>query len=106
MTEIPGMPAQQQRASEGRDPRGWLTFDGPLPDDLARAEDSTQVTDKERRLIRGQWRGFQRPVTDTERQLLEHLGHVLPDDLVTQVSWPTVGTHRRVWPQLEQETTS
>ena len=31
------------------DPRGWLAFDAPLPDDLQRAEDSTAAADHQRR---------------------------------------------------------
>lgn len=31
------------------DPRGWLVFDAPLPDELQRAEDSTAAADHQRR---------------------------------------------------------
>lgn len=33
------------------DPRGWLAFDAPLPDELQRAEDSTQAADFERHRV-------------------------------------------------------
>jgi hypothetical protein len=97
---IENMPAQLERAASGSDPRGWLAFSAPLPDDLARAEDSTAVADKDRRRLLSP-RGHQRPATDAERQLLEHLGHDLPDELVTKVSWPSQSCRRRTWPQLE-----
>jgi hypothetical protein len=103
MTAIPGMPEQLERAAAGTDPRGWLTWAAPLPNDLQRAEDSTAVADKDRRRL-FKPRGHQRPATDTERALLSHLGYdPLPDELTTHVSWPSQSCRRRVWPQLEQE---
>jgi len=45
---IPGVGAQHVRAGAGTDPRGALVFEGPLPDQLQRDEDSTQNADRER----------------------------------------------------------
>jgi hypothetical protein len=89
---------QMQRASEGTDPRGWLVFHW-LPDDLQRLEDSCAVADRDAMRPRG----FERPATDTERILLQHLGYQLPDNLVTVVRYRTRGVRNRRWPQLEQE---
>jgi hypothetical protein len=91
---------QHARASEGTDPRGWLVFHW-LPSDLQAAEDATAAADKERSNFRA--RGYERPATDAERQLLEHLGHQLPDNLVTFVRHRTRGVRERRWPQLETE---
>lgn len=82
------------------DPRGWLVFDAPLPDDLQRAEDSTAAADYDRRRF---GRQIQRPATEAERTLLEHLGHVLPDDLTTVVSFKSTSCRHRSWPQLETQ---
>jgi hypothetical protein len=87
---------QMQRASEGTDPRGWLVFHW-LPDDLQRAEDSTAVCDRDQMRPRG----FERPATDTERQLLAHLGFELPAELTTVVRYRTRGVRNRRWPALE-----
>ncbi len=96
MTTIPGVGPQMQRASEGTDPRGILVFHW-LPDDLQAAEDSTAMADRDAMRPRG----FQRPATSTERQLLSHLGYEnLPDDLVTVVQYRTRGVRHRDWPQL------
>ncbi|MBB5162486.1 hypothetical protein [Mycobacterium sp. AZCC_0083] len=94
------------------DPRGWLVFHG-LPDDLQRAEDSTQHADYLRQLggigIGRQWDGdvrvwyFERPVTDAERTLLTHLGYTLPDVLKTRVDYASETLRRRTWPQLETQ---
>jgi hypothetical protein len=94
------------------DPRGWLTFSRPLPDDLQRAEDSTQHHD----FYGGfQWTSewddavgafvgfFLRPATDTERILLSQLGYALPDELTTRVSFPSPLVRRRRWPALENQ---
>ena len=103
MTTIANMPPQQERAAAGTDPRGWLTFSGPLPDDLARREDSTLVADRDKaRLFKP--RGHTRPATSAEIELLTHLGHVCPPDLQTVVSWPSRACRRRVWPALETPT--
>ena len=80
------------------DPRGWLRFQS-LPADLQRHEDSRQEADQ--RLYRdGERSRFQRPATDTERTLLEHLGYRCPPDLHTTVIWLSPGVRRREWPQL------
>lgn len=104
---IPGVGPQLERAAEGTDPRGWLVFES-LPGVLQRAEDSTLAADRERwpaspRLFKRIRFGFERPATDTERQLLQHLGYVLPDELTTRVKWVTPGCRNRRWPQLETQ---
>jgi hypothetical protein len=93
------------------DPRGWLVFDS-LPPDLQRAEDATQHSDYGRG-VRGGARlqfhrdtriwYFERPATDTERVLLQHLGYQLPDELITRVDYATETLRRRTWPQLESQ---
>lgn len=106
MTEIGAQYAQP-------DPRGWLVFHG-LPDDLQRAEDSTQHADYFRaqgtrtfpltfdRTARVWY--IERPATDAERTLLQHLGYELPDVLKTRVDFATETLRRRTWPQLEEMT--
>jgi hypothetical protein len=90
---------QLDRAAAGTDPRGILVFHW-LPDDLQRLEDSTAAADKERSNFRA--RGFERPATDCERQLLEYLGYgPLPDDLRTFVKYKTRSVRHRSWPSLE-----
>ena len=125
MTTIPGVgePLQDNGA------RGWLALTS-LPDDLQNAEDSTLAADRSRwddgwstgrgmvwkrikTVVPGirregvepepQWvRVFDRPATETERMLLEHLGYELPDDLVTRVTFFAAVRNRR-WPQLVEE---
>jgi hypothetical protein len=80
------------------DPRGWLTFDA-LPDALQRAEDSTAAADFDRRRFS---RTIQRPATDTERLLLEHLGYEVPTPLTTHVRYLTESVRNRSWPALEE----
>ena len=46
------------------------------------------------------WRAFARPATPAERALLAHLGHTLPDELVTIVEHRSPGVRNRRWPQL------
>ena len=94
---------QLQRAAAGTDPRGWLVFES-LPDDLQRAEDATQAADRQHPRY---FVGFQRPATEAERILLQHLGFQLPTQLTTQAKWVTPGCRNRRWPQLEtQEVTT
>ena len=83
------------------DPRGLLMFDY-LPNELQRLEDQRQAADHAR--LRNGVNGFARPATDTERTLLEHLGHELPELLVTQVLWLSAGVRRRTWPALNGQT--
>ncbi|CAM2885091.1 hypothetical protein BST27_08195 [Mycobacterium intermedium] len=87
------------------DPRGWLVFES-LPPELQRAEDATQYHDFQRhgrpQRIDGKW-VWVRPATATERELLEHLGFELPDELETHVEWKTETLRRRTWPALESE---
>jgi hypothetical protein len=95
------------------DPRGWLTFEAPLPDDLQCAEDSTQHHDFYGTDFRFQsgydeaadaWVDyFERPATETERTLLDLLGYTLPDELTTRVSFPSPLVRRRRWLALETE---
>lgn len=80
------------------DPRGWLVFTS-LPAPLQNAEDSTQAADRDRWI--GAFVSFDRPATPTERLLLGHLGHDVPDALVTTVSYPSTGVRRRRWLTLE-----
>lgn len=82
------------------DPRGWLVFDAPLPNDLQRAEDSTAAADFDRRRF---GRVLQRPATSAERILLERLGYELPAELTTHVSYKSLATRNRRWPQLETQ---
>ncbi|BDB45386.1 MULTISPECIES: hypothetical protein [Mycobacterium] len=49
------------------------------------------------------WRVNVRPATDAERTLLEHLGHELPAELFTAITYPSTGTRNRRWPQLESQ---
>jgi hypothetical protein len=91
-----------------------LTFSAPLPDDLQRAEDSTQHADfvngayvdwrSEQEPVTGAWFDFfERPATDTEKALLTSLGYTVPADLTTRVSFPSPLVRRRRWPALETE---
>jgi hypothetical protein len=81
------------------DVRGWLVFD-QLPDELQRAEDATLGNDHER--IVGEFGvSFARVATDTERELLDHLGYTVPDILLTRVTWLSNGLRNRRWPRLE-----
>ena len=96
---IPDMPTQQPRAAAGTDARGWLVWDGPLPDDLQAQEDATQSADFTRRLTHP--RGHQRDATSVEVELLTHLGYQVPPDLQTTISWPSANCRRRRWLALE-----
>ena len=111
MSTIDGVGAQYPQP----DPRGWLVFHG-LPNDLQNGEDATQAADYARRgRIDTKWRTeydpdsgktvwfFNRPATPTERALLEHLGHTLPADLLTRVSFRTETLRQRRWPSLETD---
>jgi hypothetical protein len=103
----PTLPPQQPQP----DPRGWLTFVAPLPDDLQRAEDSTQHHDfcgdftwSSESGDTGTWINyFERPASDAEKTLLGLLGYTVPDDLTTRVSFPSPLVRRRRWPALETE---
>ena len=97
MTAVEGVGPQHDRASAGTDPRGILVFYW-LPDDLQRAEDSTQAADRERTM----GFPFEREATPTERILLQHLGYQLPEQLVTAVSYPSSWVRCRRWPALEE----
>jgi hypothetical protein len=89
------------------DPRGWLRFTY-LAAELRRAEDATLAADRERAGRPGDYGAvptFTRPATATERTLLQHLGHTLPDNLNTTVTWVSDGVRNRRWIQLERTTT-
>ncbi|WML64762.1 hypothetical protein [Rhodococcus sp. AH-ZY2] len=76
------------------DPRGILTFDY-LPEHMQALEDARQAADYDDALHhRGPWT---RPATDTERELLLHLGYELRDGLSTTVEYLTPGVRRRTW---------
>lgn len=79
------------------DPRGALVFEY-LPDELQVAEDSRQWADYEQ--AGGCGIAFHRPATTAERELLEHLGHTVPDVLDTRVQFITRGIRNRTWPAL------
>jgi hypothetical protein len=83
------------------DPRGWLALRN-LPAKIQNLEDSTAMNDRDRMRPRG----FERPATETERILLQHLGFTVPADLVTVVTWPSRSVRRRRWPALEGQSLS
>lgn len=75
-------------------PAGELALQHRIDCTLLRAEDATQAADHERGT-------HKRPATSTERVLLAHAGHHLPDDeLTTSVERVTRAIIRRTWPQL------
>lgn len=79
------------------DPRGWLTFKGPLPEPFQSREDATLAWD-------AQLRSRRRPATETERDLLrDHLGFELPRALQTVVTFTTKSLRNRTWPQLVEQ---
>lgn len=97
MTDTTTIGPQLDRAAAGTDPRGILVFSW-LPEGLQRSEDSTAVADRDRMRPRG----FERPATDAERTLLQHLGFEnLPIELKTFVKYRTRGVRHRSWPLLE-----
>lgn len=94
------LPPRTPAAVAGTDPRGWLAFAAPLPDELQRAEDATADADCRRHTT------SQRPATATERLLLAELGYLPPDfdgELFTRVRLLSEGVRRRTWPQLSLE---
>ena len=99
---IPGVGPQLDRAAAGTDPRGILTF-AFLPDDLQKAEDSRAAADYTEATVRRRARGYEREATQAERQLLEHLGYTLPEELVTVVRYRTRGVRHRSWPAIETQ---
>jgi hypothetical protein len=86
-------------AHQSDDRRGLLVFDG-LPADLHKAEDATLTADHERAMSGFSAARFDRPATPVEKHLLRHLGHAVPDELTTVVTWLDNGSRRRDWPQL------
>jgi hypothetical protein len=88
------------------DVRGWLALRN-LPNSVQLAEDATADADRDR-CMRPRGRGrhrvgtFDRPATDTERLLLEWLGHTLPTELTTTVRFVTTAVRNRRWIQLEE----
>jgi hypothetical protein len=86
---------------EQPDPRGILAL-RYLPESVQNAEDATHHNDYALRIGP---RTRTRPATDTERLLLEHLGHgPLPENLVTAVKFHSPGCWNRRWPVLEEGT--
>ena len=87
--------------------RGWLALT-ELPDDVQAAEDATAAADTERIRtgtggIPTGFRSFKRVATDTERLLLQDLGHTLPQEtLWTHVHYKHVARYRS-WPQIEEQ---
>ena len=70
------------------DVRGVLALNN-LPTGLQLLEDATAFADRECAVNRHRRNGFERPATDTERLLLEHLGYMLPEELTTVVKFRT-----------------
>lgn len=104
MTSPDTIGPQHSAAARNKDPRGQLVFSW-LPKDLQSQEDSRAKADFDYRPVKP--RGFSRPATSVEKELLEHLGHVLPAELMTEVTFTTRGVRTRRWPALEtQEMTS
>lgn len=86
-------------AHQSDDRRGLLVFDG-LPTDLGKAEDDTLNADHARAMSGFSAARFDRPATPVEKRLLQHLGHAVPEELTTVVTWLDNGSRRRDWPQL------
>jgi hypothetical protein len=78
--------------------RGYLVFTR-LPDSAQRAEDATAMADLENRHYRSVVQR-KRPATATEKALLAHLGHTVPENLETTVRWLSNGVRNRSWPTL------
>lgn len=89
----------RQQFSHWNSPAVWGTSD---------AEELAAIQARARRVLTtagmSTWHVKVRPATDTERALLEHLGHELPDELFTLVAYPSDGVRNRRWPQLENTT--
>lgn len=80
------------------DLRGWITF-RYLPDELQRQIDQTQAHDWEAR----SWRPSvhrDRPATEAEKLLLEHLGFVVPANLTARVRYISGSVRRVDFPAL------
>lgn len=99
------------------DPRGVLALTG-LTDDVQAAEDATAIADLDRLTHRHSsvtWgrfyseqdgkklRGFTRPITRTERALLDALGYDADALTTTYVHHRTRGTRFRWWPTLTRK---
>ncbi|OZE92606.1 hypothetical protein CH298_03590 [Rhodococcoides fascians] len=100
------LPPRLTKPDGSPDVRGWLTFTEQLPDELQNAEDSTAEND-----LYARPRSRRRPVTDTERTLLEVLGFTLPDEvpgyvgvpLRTHVTFAGNTVRIRTWPSLKDQ---
>ena len=79
--------------------RGYLVFTS-LPDVEQRAEDSTAYADHEATDRGVPSATCTRAATATEKALLAHLGHTVPNDLRTVVRWLSNGVRNRSWPML------
>jgi hypothetical protein len=86
-------------AHQTDDRRGLLVFDR-LPAELDSAEDATLAADHARAMSGFSAARFDRPATPVEKHLLRHLGHAVPEELTTVVTWLDNGSRRRDWPQL------
>jgi hypothetical protein len=86
-------------AHQSDDRRGLLVFDR-LPEALSNAEDATLTADHAKAMSGFSAARFDRPATPVEKHLLRHLGHAVPDELTTVVTWLDDGSRRRDWPQL------
>jgi hypothetical protein len=92
-------------AHQSDDRRGLLVFDG-LPAKLSDAEDATLTADHAKAMSGFSAARFDRPATPVEKHLLRHLGHAVPDELTTVVTWLDDGSRRRDWPQLHMHSKS
>ena len=98
MTDMTGV-TQHPRAASGEDPRGLLVFSS-LPPDLDNAENSTAAADFDRRRLEP--RGFTRPATAAEIELLQFLGYQVPAGLETVVRFRSKALRHRSWPALQE----
>ena len=104
MTSCPGCDAAWQPA----DVRGVLYFQHSPACRYERPEMQTQDADLERERALSTWRGFHRQATDTERELLTHLGYepaagspYIEEDPGTLVHVRWIGSiRRRTFPGL------
>lgn len=99
---VTGLTPQQRVAEDMRliaDNDIWKKYNGPnliLPN-IPGVRFSVVYSGQDERVFRA----FTRNASRVERELLEQLGHTLPDDLLTAVTYRTESTRFRWWPQLE-----
>lgn len=77
----------------------WSAYNGPslIVPSIPGVRFSVVYSGQDERVFRA----FTRNASRVERELLEQLGHTLPDDLLTAVTYRTESTRFRWWPQLE-----